>query len=583
VQTAPSATPGQLDAALADRNILLVTFDTVRADRIGCYGYEAAKTPVVDRLAEEGIRFSRCYSPVPVTLPAHASVLTGVYPIRHLLQMNTDGPLDAAIPTLAEALRDQGYRTGAVVGSVVLARDRGLDRGFEHYDDDAREMSASKSVHHASRRGDAVTAAAAAWLDTVGDDRWFLWVHYYDPHTPYDAPGTPASATLDEAYDAEIAYADAQLGRLLDRIAAGDKRTGRSTVIVFTADHGESLGQHGEATHGLFTYNATLHVPLIISTEALQRRGRVIDTAASLVDLMPTILSWIPDVTPRRLDGTSLIDLRGSEPDAAVARAIYFESMVGKRWYNWAGLRGVIVDNWKLIEAPTPELYDMDLDPDELHNRYGDEPKIVKRLRSALIFVAEAADLPPQSPGSDQSLTSERRRELESLGYVGSTHGMQPAAGGAPDPKDMYEVHRNYILGRDAAATGRYDEALRYYEAAFRADRNNPQVMIQLVELLNVPAAREAARQLLVQRVDEPQPIPEPYGVKLRVQLAVSFGQDSRFAEAARLLEAALKLDPDDHDANFYYGHTLLKQGAPAAQAQPYLDKARQMEKGDAP
>jgi arylsulfatase A-like enzyme len=229
------------EGAASRPNILLVTFDTTRADRLSCYGYEPAKTPTIDALGDSGTRYTRCYAPAPITLPSHASLLTGLYPTHHQLRDNGVGRLDDKAETLSEVLQGVGYETAAVIGAFVLDARFGLNQGFDFYDDDIESSDRVTGLHFAERPGGAVTDSGIKWLDTVGEKPFFLWAHFFDPHSPYAPPGLPAGTPESQAYDAEITYADAQLGRLLDQIKKRDAVRGTQTLVVFTADHGESL------------------------------------------------------------------------------------------------------------------------------------------------------------------------------------------------------------------------------------------------------------------------------------------------------------------------------------------------------
>lgn len=559
-----------------DWNVLIVTFDTTRADHLGAFGDRRAHTPNIDSLADRGIRFTRCFAPVPITLPSHASLMTGLYPFRHQLRTNRDGPLHAAIPTLAQAMSRQGARTGAVIAAAVLSADRGLSRGFDHYDD-VEPVHDPQTVHVASRRAEAVTNAAIEWLRTLGNTRWFLWTHYYDPHVPYDAPGTPPGASLDRAYDLEISYADAQLGRLLDYAAKLKASTGRPTAVVFAADHGEAMGEHDESTHGLLTYNATLHVPLIFALPGQSDPGIGVDQPVSLVDVMPTVLGWFEKDAMPAVDGMPIVDAGGRALDLPADRAIYFESTLGRRWYNWAELRGAVSGDWKLIFAPKPELYNLPLDPGELHNLYRDHADVVQQMRHRYAAIANISELLALYRESGENLAPEEHRELASLGYLGESQDVPYDAQDARDPKDLIYVHELYVRGREAVASGDLEKGLHQYEAAFGADPDNPQLIGQLVRLLNFEAVRDRAAGILLARLDQNRPLPAPLGVQVRVQVAIVMGREKRFADAEKLLQEALELDPMDRDANFYYANALLMQGKPPRLAQPYLDKAEQL------
>ena len=351
--------------ALRGANVLLITIDTLRQDRVGAYGNRNGLTPTIDRLAAGGIRYAHAFSPVPLTLPAHASILTGLLPRRHGIHSNTRFRLDEHVPTLASMLKRAGYRTGAFVGAFVLDGRFGLNRGFDEYDD-RLPRGERASFHFAERRAAEVVTAAGNWIlsssAAAAGTPWFAWVHLFDPHAPYDAP--VEYRTGRSPYDAEVAYTDAMLGQFLTRLDAMHALT--PTLIVLTADHGESLGDHGEMTHGLFAYDSTLAVPLIVNAPSIA--PAVIDAPVSHPDLTPTILDLLGLAPPGSVDGQSLV--RSPAPD----RPLYFEALDASLTRGWAPLRGIIQGGWKYIDLPDAELYDLRTDPGEQHNRVDHDP-----------------------------------------------------------------------------------------------------------------------------------------------------------------------------------------------------------------
>ena len=311
--TPPS--PPLTSRALGGSNVLLVTIDTLRRDRVGAYGNTAGLTPTLDGLAAAGLRYAHAFSHAPMTLPAHASILTGRTPVRHGVRNNGGFRLADDVPTLATVLRGAGYRTGAFVGAFVLDARYGLSRGFDNYDDRYPQRGET-SFDFAERRAADVVQAAGDWILSMPPaSPWLAWVHLFDPHAPYDAPAEDRAGRA--PYDAEVAYADAMIGRLLERLRAGHALD--HTVIVVTADHGESLGDHGEATHGLFAYEPTLAVPLIVGGQGVG--PGVVDGAVGHADILPTLCDLLGIAAPSGLDGRSLIASPG--PD----RLVYFEAL----------------------------------------------------------------------------------------------------------------------------------------------------------------------------------------------------------------------------------------------------------------
>ena len=408
----------------APSGVLLVTLDTTRADALGCYGNPGARTPALDRLARGGVRFARAYAPAPLTLPSHASLLTGALPPEHGVHENGRQALGGELETLAEACAARGWRTAAFVGAKVLSAHYGLARGFEVYDDltDARGVE---------RDAAAVTDAALEWLAAT-EGPFFAWVHYFDPHFPYDPPPGALGAT---PYLAEVAHADAQLGRLLDWL----ERAGRSrgTLVVVTADHGEALGEHGEATHGALVHDSTLRVPLIVARRGRFARGRVVDTPVHLVDVAATIcelLDWPPLAGAR---GRSLAPALAGEPLEPLP--LYAESEYCRINFGWSPLRALVDGDWKYIAAPAPELYDLGADPGELNDVSAEHPGVTRRLAAQL--EALLASL-PRTATADVALDDAARAELEALGYAqgsGSVDG-DASPGRSVHPRDMLAV-----------------------------------------------------------------------------------------------------------------------------------------------
>ncbi|MCH2107144.1 MAG: sulfatase, partial [Planctomycetes bacterium] len=271
-------------------NLLLVTFDTTRADRIGCYGYEGASTPVLDALARDGALFEHCIAPAPITLPSHSTLLTGLQPYSHGARNNGTHKMGSDVPSIAQMLKEEGFATGAVISAFVLDSRFGLDSGFDSYDDDLSSGSGQGNFGFAETIAVDTSSRALDWLERRGDERWFLWIHYFDPHADYNPPEPYRSRFKDEPYDGEIAYTDAMFGDVIEHLRS--KGELEKTLVVVTSDHGEALGEHGETTHGLFIYDATTHVPLIMSHPRLPG-GERIDEVVGLVDIAPTALDLL--------------------------------------------------------------------------------------------------------------------------------------------------------------------------------------------------------------------------------------------------------------------------------------------------
>lgn len=407
-------------------NIVVVTLDTTRTDRLSPYGNGDVSMPALERLAREGAVFDRAYTVVPLTLPAHTSLFTGLLPTAHGVRDNADPPLAPAVETLAEALQAVGYRTAAFVGSAVLQHDRGLAQGFDRYDD---TTASGVTPAPAQRSGSAVVDDAIVWLEQTGNRPFFLWTHLYDAHQPYEPPEPFASRVADR-YVAEIAFADAQLGRLLDAI---DRRGVRDrTVVVVLGDHGEALGDRGERDHGIFLYDNVMQIPLLIRGPGVPVR-RVAELA-HITDVMPTILD-LSAVPSRRVDGISLLPaIKG----AAGRAEAYAESTYPKR-LGWSPIYALRDRRYKLIAAPRPELYDLDADPFEQTNIAGKRASIVAAMQRRL------EELTAVGRSVAAPVSQELRDRLAALGYA--SRGSAPT-GALPDPKDCV-----------ALAAARLDEA----------------------------------------------------------------------------------------------------------------------------
>lgn len=418
----------------APLGVVIVTLDTTRADRLSAYGYMDAVMPHLDRLAREGIVFDRATSVAPLTLPAHCSLFTGLFPPAHGVHDNADPALSPEHTTLAEILHARGFRTGAFVGSAVLDADRGLSQGFEQYsgvaDGALRDRSRPRPLQ---RPANETVDEALRWLSGVGDSHFFLWVHLYDPHRPYDPP-EPFRSAFRDPYIGEIAFADSQVGRLLDAL---DRRGQLDrTVVVVAGDHGESLGDHGERDHGVFVYESVLRVPLILSAPHVAP-GRI-DDVVRLVDVMPTVLDLLGLPRPRT-DGVSLADAIHGRPGRLDLEA-YSESLYPRR-FGWSPLRSLRAGRFKLIEAPRPELYDLERDPFEERNIYEERRSLAGTLQERLAALERGGPVTGRGNGEHRIPGEELQERLASLGYVGSSASPATSARrDLPDPKECIRL-----------------------------------------------------------------------------------------------------------------------------------------------
>jgi choline-sulfatase len=446
-------------AAGARPNVLLITLDTVRADHLGCYGASGAHTPTLDGLASSGARFATAVAHAPLTAPSHASILTSRTPLGHGVRDNGAYVLPEGVRSVVEDFRAAGYRTAAFVSGFPLTRRFGLDRGFETYDDQLPRGSDPRRTAYVERSADRTTDAALHWLDTASSaGPFFVWVHYFDAHAPYEPPAAFA-ASGGSAYAGEIAFVDSQIARLTGRLASDTARG--ATLILVTADHGESLGEHGEDTHGIFLYDATLRVPFILTGPNVPA-GQVITAVARGIDVAPTLLDYA-GLPARALEGRSLRPaLLGESVEDAPT---YAESLHSQLQYGWAPLHSIRTARHKLVEAPRPELYDLEADAQETRDRAASDPSRVEGLRREL-----RKRMTTVTPVAVRAVDAETAARLDALGYLGGGGGASAPAQTGRDPKDGIGLVTR--LGRNGMSVARTDpqRAIRELTALLAED-----------------------------------------------------------------------------------------------------------------
>jgi arylsulfatase A-like enzyme/Tfp pilus assembly protein PilF len=460
-------------------NVLFITVDTLRADRLGCAGYPI-ETPTIDRLAEEGAYFPNLYALAPLTLPSHASLFTSLRPFSHGVRMNGVHVMGESHTTLAEILQKEGYETGAVTGAYVVHSTFGLGQGFSTYSNVENPPPSDRDPFEtrvSDRRGEEVTRQAEAWLEGRKSP-WFLWAHYYDPHSPYTPP-EPYAARYEHAYDGEIAYADSEMGKLLDVLKErGDLD---STLVVFASDHGEGLGEHDEPEHGLFLYETTVRAPVIMRGKDVPR-GMRIEHAASHLGVAPTVLDLLGIEAPREFQGQSLRGLweRGG---AFSPERIYIETYEPFYNHQWAPMEALVQGGWKYVLAPRPELYHVVEDPEEKRDLSGEEKERTEGMRKTLL---EERKRYPRAESEKAELTEEALEKLQSLGYLtgGRMTWDEPDALAMaeeyPDIKERLDVLRLARQARDALLRGHRERSLELLEQALPLDPANVQVLKRL-------------------------------------------------------------------------------------------------------
>lgn len=515
------------------RNVLLVSLDTVRADRLGCYGRADAGTPVLDALAARGVRFADVTAPNPTTLPSHVSLFTGQDVPRHGVRNNGMFAVATETVTLAERFAGAGFRTGGFVASMVLDRRYGIARGFERYTAPGRD-DANGPLYVPERPAAEVNRDALAWLDSIGTDRFFLFVHYMEAHVPYAPPEPERSRFAHEPYQGEIAAADRALGELFAALERRERLA--DTLVLVVADHGEALGEHGEPNHGIFLYQPTLHVPMIAAGPGV-RRGSAVETPVSLVDATPTLLDAVGLAAPDPCDGQSLWPaLGGARLDPQ--RALYSETYLPRYDYGWSELRALRKGAFKYVRAPRPELYRLDRDPQESHDLSASERETAESLAAEL-----AARLTRIEHGEAErvEISAEERKALAGLGYLAGSGEPSPGAP-LPDPKERIGEVAALAADEGLIHAGRYAEAERALRSVI-AERpsylnERTRLVWVLAEQGQVEAAIDAVRAL--DDVARRMPDGARFAAPAHLVLGRLYLDQDRPGDAVREYEAAL-------------------------------------------
>jgi choline-sulfatase len=575
----------------ASPNVVLITVDTLRADRLGCYGNREVPTPTADRLARDGVLFTRTIAQVPLTLPSHVAILTGTFPMWNGVEDLATQGLGPGIPTLAEIYKRHGYATAAFVSAFVLNSMWGLGRGFDTYDDSVPpQTEAQNSNRNLERKAGETVDRCLHWLETHESQSFFLWIHLYDPHAPYNAPEPFRSRFRRRPYDGEVAYADQQLGRLIAHLEVHNIYS--RTLILLTSDHGEGLGEHGEQQHGLFIYNSTVHVPVILKPPAsfsLSRRR--VDQVVNSVDIAPSLVQFchFPAADSAAFQGRSLLPLLKSS-SAGSARDTYSESLYPRSSFGWHSLHGIETDRYHYIEARTAELYDLDKDPKETRNVIVQLPSVAATLRETLRGMVNHYGQPGQSSKPAAAVDSEKLRDLRSLGYVGASP-REPLRGdpaGAADPRERVGFYNlimrgtelaedgrfqdsdvllrqaasqepkaylpPFLLGENALAQGQFSKAREYYLKALELNARYELAAIGLGQAAlrsgDPGQALKAFRWALELN---------PHDELVKLAMATAYERLNRFQEAADLEKGVLEADPGDGKANSDYGVTLVR------------------------
>ncbi len=547
-------------------NLLVITLDTMRADRIGAYGYEKAETPHLDDLARKGIMFENCYTPVPLTLPAHCSIFSGRYPLGHRVRDNGTFFLSESETTLAEMMRDSGYDTYAVISSFVLLSKFGLDQGFSAYDDSLDTGELLRNFY-SEITADMVYQKFNQWLDKKDHQKFFAWVHFYDPHAPYTPPNPyRRGESLSDLYDGEVAFMDVYVGKIIEDLREKDLL--ESTLVIVVGDHGEAFGEHREFGHSVFCYEENLRVPLIFYNPNLFPQGGAIKSRVNLIDIVPSVLEMFGLDIPSGIQGKSFVPVMGNR-EGKEKRAFYVESMYGKESMGWAPLTGIIDGVHKYISLPEPELYDLSADPQEKNNLFSQKTETARSLDENLKSMVMEYSV--TGGDSRRELTDEDRRRLESLGYISSFSGRQ---GDVLDPKEGILLQERFNEVNNEIERGNLDQA----EAELKnlAARNQEIKMPQYYELLAKVYGMKSDPQEEISIWKEAVEV-FPRNSQFKVTLGFKLFQLGRLEEAEQLARQIMDTDDNSSQGSILLG-SIEEKRQNFKEALEHFEKASNLE-----
>lgn len=591
-------------------NVILITLDTTRADRMGFMGAKLGLTPNLDALAQQGVVYERAYSHVPLTPPSHATILTGTYPqFNHLTYMGE--PLEHTLPYLPELLHQRGYRTGAFVGSMILDPKNvtaiGFERGFDVYQAGFHQRKKNEDRYQSvERRAGDVVDRALRWVGQRSGAPFFLWVHCYDPHGPYDPPEPFKTRYSADPYDGEIAYTDFALGKLIEGLKVRGLYEG--SMFVVTADHGEAFGEHGEQHHGIFLYDETIHVPLIVKLPTRGFNGRRVSSRVRLVDVAPTILKATGTKIPPAMQGEPLPGVASNEALATGSlkeRPAYSESIYAHRAFGWSVLRSWRASKYLYVDAPKRELYDSVTDTPAANNLAGQSIAVADTMQSQL---GEFRARTGSSGSSTASLSPEQAENLRALGYLPATSDAKGGSleVGGQDPKDKIEIANVFTQALFDTQEGQYDEAIPKLEQVLKQEPDTSLAYFELGRAYSRQKLYERALPLLQEAVkrlpDDPLAqyelgrvlfetgdpagaatafeaavVRTPKSVELRFYMAVSYERANRITDAVREFKNTIALSPEHFRANLLLGR-LLGMAGKSSEALPYLKTAAKVD-----
>ncbi|MDH5405514.1 MAG: sulfatase-like hydrolase/transferase [Candidatus Aminicenantes bacterium] len=543
----------------SDLNILLLIIDTLRADHLGCYGYQGAKTPHIDRLAEEGILFTNATCQVPLTLPSHCSILTGTHPMYHGVRDNAGFYLGEENTTLAEILKGYGYATSGFIGAFVLDSRWGIDQGFDYYFDnfDIAEYDIVM-LENVQRRGKDVVDEASHWWDKNGHNKFFTWIHLYDPHSPYDAPEPYKTMFRGKPYglyDGEIAYTDMLIGQIMAKLE--EKGVLDNTLIIFTSDHGEMLGEHSESRHGFFIYDAATRIPLIIKPPTTALKGRVIEAQVQSVDIVSTILHMLGIPIPREVQGQSLLPLLLRKSRDNKKLYAYSETFYPRYYYGWSELKSLRTRQYKYIQAPRPELYDLIKDPRENRNILSSNPRIAERFKKKLTEIANFYAAKGVEQKGPQKMDEESLKGLMALGYLGS-YGVSlrdRKDRELADPKDKIKLFNKIKEAEGKYLENKIDEALQKMTEVLEVDPDIMEAQLVLGRLYMLKQDTEKAIAAFKRALEI-----NPQFEFAIFSLALAYKESKQWAEAIAGFRRLTEMDPRDSRAFLHLSDIYIEQ-----------------------
>jgi arylsulfatase A-like enzyme/Tfp pilus assembly protein PilF len=531
-------------------NVVLFTLDTTRADRIGAYGYSKARTPNLDILAEKGVKFKNAYCQAPLTLPSHCSILTGTYPIHHHVHSNGFSYLDEAHITLAEVLKSEGFQTAAFVSSFTVDSRFGIGQGFTVYDDRASTDEEIFKGFRSQRRAAEVYASFSRWIETKSADRFFCWIHFFDPHMPYSPPSPFREDFADNLYDGEIAYMDFYIGETIDTLRA--KNLLANTLVVLAGDHGEAFGENGEKEHGLFLYESTMKVPLIFYAEDIFPAGKVVDADVRLIDIVPSILDVLESDIPDSVQGESLIPYIAGDKDTDLPS--YIETTYPTDFFGWSSLVGLIDGGWKYIRAPKPELYDLSEDSAEAQNLFEIKKDMARSMDEKLERVIEENLL--EIDTASRELSQEELERLRSLGYIKAGGSENRSSHALPDPKDKREEYDLILRAKNKEYENDLEGAVEIYRQVIEKSPDAPWNYVNLAVCYAKMQSMDDCVQALEQGLER---LPE--SIVLLSRLGLFNMQAHSYDKAIVAAEAALRVDSRCLEALLTLGWSWIMKG----------------------